>query len=293
MDELWRRYERAEQLCEWNVRALVRNVSVTPRWLGDGDRFSYEHQTPDGIEQRLVDPLRSVIEPVEHPLEAAVELPAGHLRSPDGRWDLVALGHDLLLQPSDGRSGAERQLTSDGAADLAYGAGAQSSTSFITAQRSGVAPAPVALWSPDSKKVLTHRLDQRQVPLLHLLESRPDEGFRPRLWSYRMPLVGDELATATLVVLNLEDGTCVEIEGDPLLVEWASPIEIGWVWWDEDSDKLWFLREERGARSLSLCVADARTGAVRTLISEEAEDLLARGRCSTSWTATSAESAPP
>ncbi|MGZ4248599.1 MAG: hypothetical protein ACXVUE_09880 [Solirubrobacteraceae bacterium] len=51
----------------------------------------------------------------------------------------------------------------------------------VTSRRTGIAPAPVALWSPDSKLILTHRLDQHGVPQLHLLESVPSHGFRPLL----------------------------------------------------------------------------------------------------------------
>ena len=38
------RYARAERRCEWNVRAAVRNVTVTPNWTGDGDAFWYRRQ---------------------------------------------------------------------------------------------------------------------------------------------------------------------------------------------------------------------------------------------------------
>src|SRR5690606_23159024 len=117
---------------------------------------------------------------------------------------------------------------------------------------------PVAVWSPDSSRILTHRLDQRAVPELSLLEMRPAEGHRPRRWAYRMPFMGDELATAQLLVIDVRDPDRAVLQelGDPLLVEFVSPLELGWVWWGNDARQVWFLREARGASSLTLCRAD-------------------------------------
>ena len=267
------RYERAERFCEWNVRRRVRNVSVAPEWMPDGDSFIYSHQVDGGEERRLVDPRRACVEtaPDALPTNTAASAPqsAGRLRSPDGRWDLVRVGNNLVVEPADG-SHDPILLTSDGEADCAYGAGAQSSTFWVTQARSGLTPAPVAVWSPDSRRIVTHMLDQREVPPLHLLESRPPEGVRPVLWSYRMPFVGDALASAALVVLDIESRSVTRIDGDPLLVEWGSPLEIGWVWWGHGDD-VWFLRETRGAHDLALCVANVTTGSVRTVITESDE----------------------
>ncbi|MBK8023869.1 MAG: DPP IV N-terminal domain-containing protein [Chloroflexi bacterium] len=52
---------------------------------------------------------------------------------------------------------------------------------------------PAAQWSPDSRCLLTIRVDERQVPLMHLLQSVPPDGaLRPMLHSYKLAMASDE-----------------------------------------------------------------------------------------------------
>ena len=263
------RYARAAAFCEWNVRRQIGSVSVTPHWLRDGERFWYERRHADGSEVVIVDPARGTSEVQREPPTTTAAAPPGNLRSPDGRSDLRLQDGNLYLAPAD--SDEVRALTHDGATDHGYGLSPDSSMFAVTNRRTGIAPAPVALWSPDSRLILTHRLDQRGVPKLHLLESVPSEGFRPLLHSYRMPFASDPLASAQLLVIDAESGEATPLDGDPLLVEFLSPIELGWVWWSGDGHAVWFLRETRGAARLSLCVADARSGSVREVLAETAD----------------------
>ena len=278
------RYERAERFCEWNVRAVVRNVTITPHPI-DGERFWYARQVADGPDEIVVvDPDRASTTVVNEPPTTGPAVPAGHVRSPDGRRDLALVDGNLHLMPASDPT-RTRPLTSGGDELDGWGTAPQSSTTWLDGHRAGLPTAPVAVWSPDGRRVLTHRLDQRQVPETPLVEMRPADGHRPRLWTYRMPFVGDELATAALVVIDVGDA----VEGDtgegdtappivtpldtaPLLVEFASPIELGWVWWSDDSSQIWFLREARGAKALELCVADAATGVVRSVLTESSDE---------------------
>jgi dipeptidyl-peptidase 4 len=258
-------YARAERVCEWNVRELVRNVYVLPRWLGDGERFWYERQHAGGTTVIEVDAAaRSARElaaapPEDAPLE-------GRLRSPDGRLDL--LGHDgnLFIAPAGGDD--VRALTTDGHPDHGYGVEPGSSLVAVTNRVTEAAVPPVARWSPDSRRILTHRLDQRDVPELHLIQSVPAGGFRPVLHSYRMPFAGDQLASAELVVIDAASGAVTGLATEPLLVEFLSPMQIGWTWWGADCNTIWFLREARGATRLALWAADADGRAAREMIVE-------------------------
>ena len=90
---------------------------------------------------------------------------------------------NLRVRAVDGSG--DRALTSDAVSDYAYGGSTGNNTSYVTTLRSGVAPAPVLLWSPDSRKILTHRIDERGVKQLTLLESVPGNGdFRPKAWTW-------------------------------------------------------------------------------------------------------------
>ncbi len=258
------RYARAAALCEWKVRDRVRNVAVTPVWTADG--FWYERQLADGSEIVSVDTANGRIDVVPAPPPASATPPPGVVRSPDGQFDLHGLDGNLFLSRAGGDP--SRGLTSDGTPEDGYGLSPGSSMAAVTVQRSGVATAPVARWSPDSTRILTHRLDERHVPELHLIEAAPPEGFRPGYYSYRMPFPGDPVATAALIVIDATTGAQQPVDGDPLLAEFLSPLELGWAWWGARGDSVWFLREARGATRLALCVADPQTGASREVLAE-------------------------
>ena len=200
------------------------------------------------------------------------DLPAADaLRSPDGRWDLLRLDHDLVLR--DVASGTTRRLTEDGTADCAYAVSPDTDLQAVTRRVQGLASPPVALWSRDSRRLITYRLDQSAVGVLPLVQSTPADGSaRPVVHRLRMPLPGDEnIAQATLLIIDGASGAVRPVAADPLDVPFMSPIDLGWIWWSEDGERIYFLREGRGARRLELCAAEAGTGATRSILTETAE----------------------
>ena len=50
----------------------------------------------------------------------------------------------------------------------------------------------MAIWSPDSRRFVSCRIDQRLAQYLHLVQSVPKDTTWPRLHSYAYPLPGDE-----------------------------------------------------------------------------------------------------
>ena len=201
-------------------------------------------------------------------VDAPTENPEGESLSPDGRWAAFVKDHNLYLRPTAG--GTEVQLTTDGEPYYDYGTEAEQSTSAVTECLSGKKQTPVLLWSPDSKKIFTHRLDQRKVDPLYLLQSVPPQGARPVLHAYRYALVGDKnLPLAELVVFDIEKKTKTAFKCDSYLIVFVSPITMKKAWWSEDSQKLYFIEEERANRAAKLQVADAQTGETRTIIEEK------------------------
>jgi dipeptidyl-peptidase-4 len=201
-------------------------------------------------------------------IEAPKENPEGESLSPDGKWAAFVKDHNLYLRPTAG--GTEVQLTTDGEPYYDYGTEAEQSTSAVTERLSGKKQPPVLIWSPDSRKIFTHRLDQRKVDPLYLLQSAPPQGSRPLLHAYRYALVGDKnLPTAELAVLDVEKRTKTAFKCDPYLILYVSPITMKKAWWSEDGQKLYFIEEERANKAAKLRVADAQTGETRTLIEEK------------------------
>ncbi|MFE0155859.1 DPP IV N-terminal domain-containing protein [Nonomuraea sp. NPDC059007] len=188
--------------------------------------------------------------------------------SPDGRHAVFRKGHDLWLREL--ATGAESPLTTDGTAERPYGAGTDSSSHRTLLRRLGLPYyPPLVVWSPDGKRLLTHRLDERGVGLMHLVESAPADGGRPVPHTYRYALPGDEvLPRAELIVFDVASGTAVAAKAEPLLVAHLSPIALRRIWWADDGSAAYYLQQTRDYRTLRLNSLDPATGDVRTLVEE-------------------------
>ena len=282
-------YARAEQFLPWHVSPRVRNLEVRPNWIKGGDRFWYQRQTREGTEAVLVDPrtgeCRLLSEQEDRQaLEKAGESAAEGDRlaatlthgliSPDGRWAVSGRDSNLILRAME--SGEERALTQDGELSYAYGKSPDSNTFAVTARVAGIPLPPMALWSPDSQRLLTARLDERQVKELHLLQSAPpDANARPVLHTYRYAMAGDEqIPHAELLVFDVETGKRVEADWTPIPAPLLSPIELQHAWWSADGARVYFIDLARGCQACRLCELDVATGAVRPILEERSRTYL-------------------
>jgi dipeptidyl-peptidase-4 len=197
------------------------------------------------------------------PPPAADELP-----SPDSHWVAFLRGHNLYVRSTATRE--EIALTDDGEAHFDYGTHPGSGLSFVTDQVEHAPALPLALWSPDSKRLITHRLDERKVREMYLLQAAPlGGGLQPVLWPYRYPFPGDAVVpTVQMYVFDIESHSRVMLGSDPQLVLYDTPLELHAFRWSEDSWKVYFLEAERGLKSVRFSVADSRTGAVRKILEE-------------------------
>ncbi|WP_027344166.1 S9 family peptidase [Hamadaea tsunoensis] len=188
--------------------------------------------------------------------------------SPDGKLAVSQRGDDLWAHsPGDGREWA---LTTDGAPGHAYGPGPESPGNGTLLRKFGLPHLPPAVaWSPDSAKVLTHRIDERDVRVTHLVEARPADGGPPRTHTQRYAYAGDpEMPRAELVVLDVAAGTLVRARTEPLLAPMLSPVMGRSAWWAADGRAVYFLRQPRDRRTLSLHRLDPESGEVTTVLSE-------------------------
>lgn len=193
-----------------------------------------------------------------------------YLISPDHKWALRVQDYNLFLKNLT--SDLDEKLTTDGERYYDYASSPETNTRAITQRLSGMLSPPIAIWSPDSLKIVTHKLNQTNVDELHLMQNAPDGSQRPKLHSYKMSFSGDtNLPLAELLVIDVLTKNIVPLKMDALLSPYLTPIEFKWVWWSHDSQKVYFLRETRGSKELILCVADAITGEVHTLITETAQ----------------------
>ena len=198
------------------------------------------------------------------------EIKPEYLKSPDKNWAIWVKDHNLVL--TDVTHHKDFYLTTDGERYYDYASSPETNTRAVTQRLEDAILPPVALWSLDSNKIITHKLDQRKVEELFLLQNSPEGSQRPKLHRYRMSFSGDEnLPLAELIIVDVKSKTIIPLKTEQFLSPYLTPLEFKWVWWSKDSQKVYFLRETRGSKELMLCVSDANTGETRTLITEKSE----------------------
>ena len=142
----------------------------------------------------------------------------------------------------------------------------------VTHRRRAIKRAPVLRWSPDSRRIATWRLDERNVKEVYHLETAVGRAI-PHRSRYALP--GDSvIPTYDLFVFDAESGVAVRVDLPPREV--VAPTCCGvmddsvWkdVQWSGDGRQLFFTSIARGYRSIDLYSADAATGKARRVLHE-------------------------
>jgi dipeptidyl aminopeptidase/acylaminoacyl peptidase len=300
-------YARAERTLGATANVLVTGLAAPPTWL-DGNRFWYRTSVLGGSQFILVDAEKRTRGPAfDHQQVAgalsraadttvsALALPLTGIE-PDGFVFQVGAGrftcgpttttcrpapHDpaVIVSP-DGRRGAfvrrynlwvrelatgrEKQLTTDGQEGFSY---ATNDAGWI---RSDV---PVVLWSPDSKKIATFQHDSRGAGMMYLVGTGVGH---PKLQAFKYPLPGDSVIfTIQRVIADVETGRLVRLQLPPdahRSTECDHIVCQGDQWadveWYPDASHLAFVSTSRDHKQAHLRVADATTGAVRSVLDE-------------------------
>jgi dipeptidyl aminopeptidase/acylaminoacyl peptidase len=181
--------------------------------------------------------------------------------SPDGRFRILAEDHNLVA--IELKTGRKVALTTDGTRDKPYGRGI-AELSEILKQGSEDPILPVSVrWSPDSKRILTWRLDTTGVQRLTMTQETPPGAFYPRSFSYVYPLAGaPRLPQARRLVIDVEDAlrhrkakvVPLQVPSESLLYP-ADP-DMGW-----SAGKVRSMWVERGYGQLVVYTSDPVTGA--------------------------------
>jgi dipeptidyl aminopeptidase/acylaminoacyl peptidase len=198
--------------------------------------------------------------------------------SPDGRR--AAFVRDDNLWVRDLTSGAEQQLTTDGARDFGY---ATNNAGWVKSDM------PVVVWSPDSRKIATFQHDGRAAGEMYLVETRVGH---PVLQQWKYPLPGDSaIFTIHRVIIDVDAGTVVRLRMPPdqHRSSLCDHIVCGGRWvdveWSPDATQLFFLSTSRDHKQERLRVADAATGAVRDIMEETVETFFESGNGAVNWRA--------
>jgi dipeptidyl-peptidase 4 len=296
-------YARAERWMSYNVTPLVTGGAIRPSWLPD-DRFWFRNATANGTELILIDPARGTrtrcdTEANHCGLNVSDSGLAGGGRggrggggrgagrgaarapesmSPDGKKGVFIRDWNLWMR--DAASGRETQLTTDGVKDFGYGT---DNAGWTMSDRA------IVMWSPDSKKIATFQQDQRNVGDMYLVSTQVGH---PTLREWKYPLAGDTAVTMIHRVI-------IDVSGDtPKMVRLQMPadqhrstlcdhIVCGGEWadveWYPDASKLAFVSTSRDHKDEVLRVADAATGAIRTVLEEHVPTQYESGNGKVNW----------
>lgn len=169
--------------------------------------------------------------------------------SPDGAKVGFVRANDLYVL--DLASGTETRLTSDGSENVING-----TTDWVYEEELGLRDA--WRWSPDGTRIAYWRFDQSAVEPFYMID---ELGQYAKPIPLRYPKAGTANSSVELRVVDLASGatrTLTQVDGNSYLprADWA------------DADELLVQRLNRQQNQLDVLVAEARTGAVRTLFTE-------------------------
>jgi len=191
--------------------------------------------------------------------------PPNSIVSPDSTRAVFIRNNNLWM--TDLTSGTEMALTTDGVEDFGYGT---NNAGWVKSDE------PVVTWSPDSRKIATFQHDGRGVSRMYLVRTQVGA---PELEAWRYPLPGDS------VIFRIQR-VVIDVSGPtPQLVRLQMPPDahrsmvsdhvacggrICDLLWYPDGSAIAFVSSSRDHKQAWVRVADARTGAVRTLLEERA-----------------------
>lgn len=227
--------------------------------------------------------------------EARPKRPRWASLSPDKKWVVFARGHNLFLMDADNYARAlkkpddktiqEIQLTTDGEESYSFSRRLRDDEikEFQKDEKDRKdfrRPAIMIFWSQDSKKFACIRQDERKVGELWVVNSLASP--RPVLESYRYGMPGEEnQPQPEILVFDLATRDRLKVKAekfkDPTLNIFTAPRPAvvedpdeppPATWVSETSDRLYFGRQTRDLHGFEVCLADTRSGEVRTIISE-------------------------
>ncbi|MBO6794408.1 MAG: DPP IV N-terminal domain-containing protein [Balneolaceae bacterium] len=196
--------------------------------------------------------------------------------SPDGSLVAYVKDYNLYIREVDNKE--EIQLTFDGEKHFAYATTTETNLSYVTSIRNNWPVPPVLAWSKDSKKILTHQLDERKVESTHLLQMvDTDESLRPMLYTYKYPVPGDSIIPlAYPVVIDIEQKKITKLDIPPLNSISASPLEA-WnkrIWWHSSGEFIEALWQDRFYNEIEYYLINPDDGSADLLVSETSKSLI-------------------
>jgi len=193
------------------------------------------------------------------------EVFAQTLASPNGKTEIFIQDHNIWIR--NRTSGEESALTQTGTSEESFARSSAFDQDPNTIQ---------ALWSPDSKRVLTVQLDTKGITDRNVLHYTPRDGsLYPQLLPKKMAYPGDEhIDTYRLVIIDVETGHLQAVDYSQLpymmYTDWMLGFfTLGFGWWSTDSQRAYFIDTSRGSKNVRLVELDTDTGSTKIVFEEK------------------------
>ena len=213
------------------------------------------------------------------------------VESPDERWEAFAMDYNLYIRPKGG--GDTIQLTTDGEKYWAYGYNEPRPNQQRRGGRALRNRRPNLRWSPDSRRMVVRRQDERGVGHMPYISYTSQ---RPRYFSQPYALPGDSIipypgfhvitidtdiaadasnggsdagdggAAATRPTVRVVSNIAPELKPRPHQVSFGGSAPDST--WASNSEKFYVTYFTRGSKSVHLAEIDATSGAARVLASD-------------------------
>jgi len=279
-------YEQAAKFLPSNVYPLADLANIRPNWLENG-KFWYT--TTENSEKKFVlvdsktgkressESLESLVPSSEEKGESKfTNKMRNSVVSPDGQK--AAFIKDWNLWMVDLETEKQTQLTTDGIENFGY---ATDNAGWRKSDR------PILLWSPDSKKIATYQQDQRHVSDMYLVSTNIGA---PNLQSWKYPLPQDEdIIRIHRVIIEVDTPKVIRLQlaADARRGTLCDDISCSGGFddnqWNDDASKLMFVSTSRDHKIAGLHIANANTGEVRNIFSEEVVTQYESGQGAINW----------
>lgn len=209
--------------------------------------------------------------------------------APDSSYVLFAREHNLYwmdkenflkaLEDEKDSTIVENQWTTDGIEHYSYASGGRGQTNVDLEKNKDKRKRVSVVWSPDGQKFGMIKGDARKVKDLWVINSVANP--RPTLETYKYHMPGEKEAPQyDLLVFDFPSKSMMEIEADtfkdqsismfraPRMKNTRDDLFQYSTWLGKDNSEFYFARTSRDLKRIDICVADTKTGEVKTVIEE-------------------------
>jgi dipeptidyl-peptidase 4 len=242
--------------------------ALNKTWQFDLKSYDIKEIVPGKSEIRIFKPTRHGEAHAFSEIKALKTAEPGEMLSPDDKFAVFVQDHNLWLKEID--SGKKYPLTTNGSEDYAYAERSGTVLHPVSQNRLNETPLPYAVWSPDSRRIATFRMDQRNVTPLYLLEYVPGNDSRPEPWTYKFAMPDEEhVPIYEPVIVDVLEMRVIPIsyESQPEVSLMDTDADV-LQWWSDDGQVLYSLYADRGEKALHLLETNPQSGLTGEILNE-------------------------